>query len=74
MSQYQRGVYNASGQVPAAQNVQNIQITKLTPEYCEFVLSGADPALANALRRIMLAEVRTVFSVFSRFLHPEATT
>lgn len=29
-----------------------------TPDYMEFVLEGTDVAMANALRRIMIAEVR----------------
>jgi DNA-directed RNA polymerase alpha subunit len=30
-----------------------------TPDYMEFVLEGTDVAMANALRRIMIAEVRS---------------
>jgi DNA-directed RNA polymerase II subunit RPB3 len=37
-----------------------LEVRKLTPEYCEFVLSGSDPSMANALRRIIIAEVATV--------------
>lgn len=37
-----------------------IEVTKLTEEMIEFDLVGVDAAIANALRRIMLAEVPTV--------------
>lgn len=37
-----------------------IEITKLTHEVIEFDLVGVDPSIANALRRILLAEVPTV--------------
>jgi DNA-directed RNA polymerase alpha subunit len=30
-----------------------------TPDYMEFVLEGTDVAMANAIRRIMIAEVRS---------------
>lgn len=35
-----------------------VTIRRLTDDYCEFVLAGVDVAFANALRRIMIAEVR----------------
>lgn len=38
----------------------NVHIRKLTYDYCEFVLSGTDVSTANALRRIMVAEVPTI--------------
>lgn len=31
-----------------------MQIRQLTEEYCEFVLSGTDASIANALRRAMI--------------------
>lgn len=37
-----------------------IRIRKLTPMYCEFVLSHTDVSVANALRRVMIAEVPTI--------------
>uniref|UniRef100_A0A7S3R0M6 Plastid-encoded RNA polymerase subunit alpha n=1 Tax=Dunaliella tertiolecta TaxID=3047 RepID=A0A7S3R0M6_DUNTE len=37
-----------------------VQIRKLSPEYCEFVLSNTDCSMANALRRMMIAEVETI--------------
>jgi DNA-directed RNA polymerase I and III subunit RPAC1 len=37
-----------------------IQVTNLTEEVIEFDLVGVDAAIANALRRILLAEVPTV--------------
>ena len=38
----------------------NIEILELTPENFKFVLSGCDVSLANALRRVMIAEVPTL--------------
>jgi DNA-directed RNA polymerase alpha subunit len=35
-----------------------VSIRSLSDDYCEFVLAGVDVAFANALRRIMIAEVR----------------
>lgn len=35
-----------------------IELRKLTDDYCEFVLKNTDVSMANALRRIILAEVR----------------
>ena len=37
-----------------------IRIRKLTSSYCEFVLSNTDVSVANALRRVMIAEVPTI--------------
>lgn len=37
-----------------------INIRKIEPYYCEFVLSNTDISVANALRRVMIAEVPTV--------------
>ncbi len=36
-----------------------LRIRKLTEEYCEFVLSNTDVSVANALRRVIIAEVGT---------------
>lgn len=38
----------------------SIKINELSPERCEFDMIGVDPAIANALRRILIAEVPTV--------------
>lgn len=38
----------------------SLQINRLEDEVMEFDLIGVDPAIANALRRILLAEVPTV--------------
>merc|ERR1719277_478839 len=38
----------------------SIQVTKFTDEHVEFDMSGIDPPLANAFRRILIAEVPTV--------------
>ena len=35
-----------------------IEMRKLEEDYAEFVLSSTDASMANALRRIMIAEVR----------------
>jgi DNA-directed RNA polymerase II subunit RPB3 len=37
-----------------------IHIRKLEDDYAEFILSDTDASLANALRRIMIAEVPTI--------------
>lgn len=37
-----------------------ITIRKLTHDYCEFVLSGTDISMANALRRTIIADVATI--------------
>ena len=34
-----------------------IEIKKLDADYCEFLLTGADASVANALRRVIIAEV-----------------
>jgi DNA-directed RNA polymerase I and III subunit RPAC1 len=41
-------------------NNVDIKIQKLNSEECVFDLIGAEPPLANALRRIMIAEIPTV--------------
>jgi DNA-directed RNA polymerase II subunit RPB3 len=40
--------------------VPTLRIRKLTAEYAEFVLSGTDASIANALRRVIIAEVPTI--------------
>lgn len=40
--------------------VPKIEIRKLEDDYVEFVLEGTDVSMANALRRIMIAEVPTI--------------
>lgn len=35
-------------------------IRKLTADYCEFILSNTDVSVANALRRVIIAEVPTI--------------
>jgi DNA-directed RNA polymerase II subunit RPB3 len=37
-----------------------LRVRKLTHDYCEFVLSQTDVSVANALRRVMIAEVPTI--------------
>ena len=36
------------------------RIRHLERDSCEFVLSGTDPSVANALRRVILVEVPTI--------------
>jgi DNA-directed RNA polymerase I and III subunit RPAC1 len=38
----------------------SIKINELSPERCEFDMIGVDPAIANALRRILISEVPTI--------------
>jgi len=38
----------------------SIEILELTPDFIQFALTGCDVSLANALRRIMIAEVPTL--------------
>ena len=40
-----------------------IELRTLTDDYCEFVLKNTDVSMANALRRIILAEVRLAGAV-----------
>lgn len=37
-----------------------VEVRKLDSSYCEFVLKDTDVSMANALRRIMIAEVPTI--------------
>lgn len=39
-----------------------LEIRRLEPDYCEFLLTGTDASVANALRRVILAEVITLLS------------
>jgi len=39
-------------------NQPTLKIRKLDSLYCEFLLTGTDVSIANALRRVILAEVR----------------
>lgn len=38
----------------------HVKLRKLEPDYCEFELQNTDPSVANALRRVMIAEVPTI--------------
>lgn len=40
-----------------------IELRRLTDDYCEFVLKNTDVSMANALRRIILVEVRRRLAV-----------
>jgi DNA-directed RNA polymerase II subunit RPB3 len=42
------------------QQAPSIEIRKLDKAYCEFLLTGTDVSIANALRRVILAEVPTI--------------
>ena len=46
------------GQTSYGKRFPKLEIRKLEPEYCEFLLTGTDASVANALRRVILAEVR----------------
>ena len=37
-----------------------IKIRVLKDDYCEFLLTDTDPSIANALRRVMIADVPTI--------------
>jgi len=37
-----------------------VRLRKLTADYCEFTLTNTDASVANALRRVMIAEVPTI--------------
>ncbi|EFC36216.1 predicted protein [Naegleria gruberi] len=58
-------------------NKAQLSILALTDEYCKFKLSNVDTSIANALRRIMIAEVPTLaidlveFEMNSSVLHDE---
>lgn len=41
-----------------------IEMRKLEDDYAEFVLENTDASMANALRRIMIAEVRVLVQTF----------
>eukprot|EP00890_Picochlorum_soloecismus_P006604 jgi/Picsp_1/769/NSC_04258-R1_dna-directed rna polymerase ii subunit rpb3-a len=41
-------------------NQPTLEIRKLDSLYCEFLLTGTDVSIANALRRVILAEVPTI--------------
>lgn len=41
--------------------IPQIEVRKLEDDYVEFVLSGTDVSMANALRRIMIADVSRVW-------------
>jgi len=38
----------------------NVEIKRISDDYCEFVLRDTDVSVANALRRVMIAEVPTI--------------
>lgn len=38
----------------------SVDVRELSDDYCEFQLTGVDAAFANALRRVMIAEVPTI--------------
>lgn len=51
---------NLSGRRQSHARDPKLRIRKLTNDYCEFVLSNTDVSVANALRRVMIAEVPTI--------------
>jgi DNA-directed RNA polymerase II subunit RPB3 len=42
------------------QRFPKIEILQIAPHYIQFILSETDTSMANALRRIMIAEVPTL--------------
>lgn len=40
-----------------------VHIRKLDQDYCEFLLTGTDASMANALRRVILAEVSSTKAI-----------
>jgi DNA-directed RNA polymerase II subunit RPB3 len=42
------------------QRFPKIEILQIAPQYIQFILSETDTSMANALRRIMIAEVPTL--------------
>lgn len=51
---------HASGRRQSHARAPKLHMRKLAPDYCEFVLSNTDVSVANALRRVMIAEVATI--------------
>lgn len=45
---------------PDPQRHPVVRMRRLTDDYAEFVLSDTDVSMANALRRVMIAEVPTI--------------
>jgi len=46
--------------MPTHHNTPQVKITKLTPENLKFELDGTNLSMANAIRRVMIAEVPTL--------------
>lgn len=44
----------------APKRTPQVSVRRISPDFCEFVLSDTDPSVANALRRVMLSEVPTL--------------
>jgi DNA-directed RNA polymerase alpha subunit len=56
-------LHSKKGQMAAApinQRHPNVEVRRLTDDYAEFVLRDTDVSMANALRRVMWAEVPTI--------------
>ena len=45
-----------------------VEVRQLRDDYCEFVLSNTDPSVANALRRVILVDVRARLSHLKGFV------
>ena len=48
------------GERAPPKRIPQVNVRKISPDFCEFVLSDTDPSVANALRRVMLSEVPTL--------------
>lgn len=44
-----------------------VEVSRLTEDEMEFDMIGIDPAIANAFRRILLAEVCKLYNIVARF-------
>merc|ERR1711904_609245 len=53
-------VYRMNKMERAYCNFSNIEIRKLSNDYCEFLLTNTEASLANTLRRVMIAWVPTI--------------
>lgn len=58
--------YNGlAGQNGGNVGVPHIEIRKLEQDYCEFLLTGTDASVANALRRVILSEVSHLYHPYT---------
>merc|ERR1711904_607851 len=53
-------VYRMNKMERAYCNFSNIEIRKLSNDYCEFLLTNTEASLANTLRRVMISWIPTI--------------